>query len=397
MKQPLRHCLQTVLLAVLLVPGSLPAQDENAPEAEKAPAASHLSLKLETGQAINRALRWLGDQQEPDGNWSTPDHPAITALIVRAMLESPAPAELGRENPAVQPALQFILSRVQPDGGIHTPGRGLANYNTSISLMALAAADDPDYSEIIDRARAFVIRGQQFYEADSEDAIYSGGIGYGGSYTHSDMSNTMFALQSLAETRTLFPGSEDEDAPELDWDAAIQFLSRCQNLEATNDSGFASDDPANRGGFVYYPGMSQAGEMELSDGRVALRSYGSISYAGLLSYAYANLDPDDPRVKGVIDWLENNFTLEENPGMGQQGRYFYFMTMATALDVADIPRLATPEDPTLDWREALALQLLDLQSADGYWVNESGRWMEKDPALVTAYTLLALNRIHDEL
>ena len=391
MKQLIRTALSIALLSSTLLPTSLPAETEGAPE------ASNLSLKLETTQAITRALRWLGDQQEPEGNWSTPDHPAITALIVRAMLQSPAPAELGRENPMIEPALQFILSRVQPDGGIYTPGHGLANYNTSISLMALDAANNPDYAGIIDRARNFVIGGQQMYDPESEDAIYSGGIGYGGSYTHSDMSNTMFAIQSLAETRTLFPGSEDPDAPELDWDAAIGFLSRCQNLEETNDMAYASDDPANRGGFVYYPGMSQAGEMKLPDGRVALRSYGSISYAGLLSYAYANLSPDDIRVVAVIDWLEENFTLEENPGMGQQGRFFYFMAMATALDVAGIEQLATPEDPDLDWREALALQLLDLQSADGYWVNTSGRWMERDPVLVTAYTLLAINRIHDDL
>jgi len=391
MKNTTRIFLPAILLLAAILPGTLPAQGEAPSE------ASNLSLKLETSQAMTRALRWFENQQEPEGNWSTPDHPAITALVVRAMLQSPAPAEVGRENPAIEPALQFILSRVQPDGGIYTPGHGLANYNTSISLMALAAADNPDYAEIIERARAFVVRGQQFFDPESEDARFSGGIGYGNSYSHSDMSNTMFALQSLAETRTLFPGSQDEDTPELDWEAAIQFLSRCQNLEATNDTGLASDDPVNRGGFYYFPGKSQAGEMELPDGRVALRSYGSISYAGLLSYAYANLEPEDPRVQGVVEWLEKNFTLAENPGMGQQGRFFYFMAMATALDVAGIEQLSTPEDPDLDWREALALQLLNLQDASGYWVNTHGRWMEKDPVLVTAYTLLALNRIHDDL
>jgi squalene-hopene/tetraprenyl-beta-curcumene cyclase len=234
MKQPIQTVLSIFLLAWALLPSSLPAQTEKAPE------ASNLSLKLETTQAITRALRWLGHQQEPEGYWSSPDHPAITALIVRAMLESPAPPELGRENPMIEPALQFILSRVQPDGGIYTPGHGLANYNTSISLMALAVADNPDYAEIIERARSFVIRGQQIYASDSENALYSGGIGYGSSYTHSDMTNTMFALQAIAETRTLFPGSEDQDTPELDWDAAVRFLSRCQNLKATNDTGFAA-------------------------------------------------------------------------------------------------------------------------------------------------------------
>jgi len=49
------------------------------------------------------------------------------------------------------------------------------------------------------------------------------------------------------------------------------------------------------------------------DGRVALRSYGSISYAGLLSYIYADLQRDDPRVQAAFDWLRGNYTLDEIP------------------------------------------------------------------------------------
>ena len=41
-------------------------------------------------------------------------------------------------------------------------------------------------------------------------------------------------------------------------------------------------------------------------GRVALRSYGSISYAGLLSYIYADLKRNDPRVLAVFEWLRRN-------------------------------------------------------------------------------------------
>ena len=65
-----------------------------------------------------------------------------------------------------------------------------------------------------------------------------------------------------------------------------------------------------------------AGESKGSkSGRTALRSYGSISYAGMLSYAYANLKKDDSRVTAVRKWLTDNYTLEENPGMGAQGHH----------------------------------------------------------------------------
>ena len=49
-----------------------------------------------------------------------------------------------------------------------------------------------------------------------------------------------------------------------------------------------------------------AGETNLPSGRVALRSYGSISYAGLLSYIYADLKKDDPRVQAEVLQLEPN-------------------------------------------------------------------------------------------
>jgi len=38
------------------------------------------------------------------------------------------------------------------------------------------------------------------------------------------------------------------------------------------------------------------------------------------------------------------------------------------------------------------------QQADGSWINEgSNRWMENDPILVTAYSLLSLQHIYRNL
>jgi squalene-hopene/tetraprenyl-beta-curcumene cyclase len=217
------------------------------------------------------------------------------------------------------------------------------------------------------------------------DSPFDGGVGYGSKYEHSDMGNTLQAVEALARTKSLVP----EGAPDLNWQAAIHFLQNCQNLPSHNKQSWASDDPQNKGGFVYYPGHSMAGETNLPSGRVALRSYGSISYAGLLSYIHADLSRTDPRVMAVLDWLHRNYTLSENPGMGQQGLYYYFHTMAKALDTHGMQRLDTPEGP-VNWREKLALRLLDLQRGDGSWENDNARWWEKDPALVTSYAVVTL-------
>jgi hypothetical protein len=45
----------------------------------------------------------------------------------------------------------------------------------------------------------------------------------------------------------------------------------------------------------------------------------------------------------------------------------------------------------------LALKLINLQKADGFWANENGRWWEKDPILDSAYAVTALEIIENKL
>ena len=44
----------------------------------------------------------------------------------------------------------------------------------------------------------------------------------------------------------------------------------------------------------------------------------------------------------------------------------------------------------IDWANALIAKLAEVQQDDGSFVNEADRWMEGDPSLVTAYSLIAL-------
>jgi squalene-hopene/tetraprenyl-beta-curcumene cyclase len=122
-----------------------------------------------------------------------------------------------------------------------------------------------------------------------------------------------------------------------------------------------------------------------------------MSYAGLLSMIYAKLTPDDPRVTAVKEWLGRNYTLDENPGMGAQGLYYYYHTMSKTLSAAGVDQLALQEGRNADWRNDLAVKLLTRQRDDGSWVNDNGRWMESNPVLVTSFTVLALAHIHDSI
>jgi squalene-hopene/tetraprenyl-beta-curcumene cyclase len=151
----------------------------------------------------------------------------------------------------------------------------------------------------------------------------------------------------------------------------------------------------DRGGFVYFPGSTKSDEIEMEDGkRTALRSYGSMGYAGLLAFIYAEMDTADPRIQSALTWLQGNYTLEENPGMKAQGLYYYYHTMAKALSIAQINNLKTPEGKIINWRKDLALKIMANQGTDGSWINDgSNRWMEDDKVLVSAYALLALEHI----
>jgi len=292
-------------------------------------------------------------------------------------------------------AYDYLLKQVQPNGSIYMPGKGLANYNTSLCVMAMLTSGNAKYNPIIVKARNFLVD-QQFDEGTpgKMDHPLDGGVGYGERYNHSDLNNTMIALEALYYSRHLV-----KDAPEikddLNWGAAIQFIQNCQNLPSHNKQSWVSGDPKQKGGLIYFPGKSMAGVAKDTNGRTALRSYGSISYAGMLSYAYAQLDKSDPRVKAVREWLIKNYTLEENPAMGAQGLYYYYYLMTKALTIYGTDMLELPNGKKVDWRKDLALQLMGNQAQDGSWVNQkSARWWESEKPLVTAYSLISLSLIH---
>jgi squalene-hopene/tetraprenyl-beta-curcumene cyclase len=357
-------------------------------------AAESASFKNELEHAIHKGLRWLAQNQDEKGFWSEEDHPAVTALALQAFMGDPSGRFQKEESEVLRKGYDYLLGCVQPDGSIH---RGqLQNYNTSISVMALLASDKSEYHPVIRQARQW-LAGQQvdLGQAGELDTPFDGGIGYGSKYQHSDMNNTLTALEALYYSRHLDTDRDAPDAKELNWAAVVHFIQNCQNLPSHNRQDWATDDPKHKGGFVYYPGHSMAGnETNAVTGRVALRSYGSISYGGLLSYIYADLKKDDPRVLAVMDWLRGNWSLEENPGMGQQGLYYYLHLMTKALATYGVENFELKNGTDVNWRREVAMRLLALQRRDGSWQNENPRWWEKDPVLATSYSLITLEIIY---
>lgn len=357
-------------------------------------ADPYVSIKKEIAQAVARGNNWLIEKQKPEGYWDDADLPALTALALNSIVRDPQYRDGKKLPDSVEKGFQWLLSKQQKDGGIYTRGYGV--YNTATAVTAMMASGRKDFEPAIVKARAFLIGEQWDIGKPGEtDNPNDGGIGYGSTDDSTNLSTTYLAIEALALSESVVSDGKYGDQPKLNWEAALTFLSRCQNLEETNDQEVASDDPVNKGGFIYAPAESKGEDVITGEGRVALRSYGSMSYAGLLSMIYAKLTPDDPRVIAVLDWLGNNYTLEENPGLGLQGLYYYFQAMSKALTAAGLNTLELEDGRKVDWRRELASRLLSLQREDGSWVNDNGRFMESNSVLVTTYCILALEHVHD--
>ena len=355
--------------------------------------SNNISIKQEIERSLDAGLKWLSQEQNASsGNWGLVEYPALTGLAVRSFLGHPSSEVTKKYEKSIRKGMEFIRSKVQSDGGIY--GKGLASYNTSICMLALMQGKNSNDDLIIKSARKFLVNQQSDFDKKGEaDNVFDGGVGYGSRWAHSDLSNTHLAMEALFYAKKTYKNNEQE-VIDLDWDAAIAFVSKCQNLPSTNNEKWVSGHPEDKGGFVYFPGSSMAGERENTNGSIALRSYGSMSYAGLLSFIYAEMDSDDPRVVAVRDWLTKHYTIKENPGMGPQGLYYYYHTMSKALSLSGITKIKNEKGKEQDWRKELSLHLLNLQSGNGSWTNDNGRWWEKDPVLVTSYALLTLQRIY---
>jgi squalene-hopene/tetraprenyl-beta-curcumene cyclase len=315
--------------------------------------------------------------QAEDGSFSAGAGIGPTALVVSGLLS----VGVSVEDPMVAKSLGYLEKFVQKDGGIYASESLHRNYETCIAMVAFSKADNKGkYAALVKKAESFV-RGIQWDESEGKDEsdLFYGGAGYG-SHSRPDLSNTSFLVDAL---RTLGNDADDEGIQK-----ALTFVSRCQNLESpANTSPHAAK--VNDGGFYYTVaagGESKAEPMENG----GLRSYGSMTYAGLKSMIYAGLTQDDPRVKAATEFIRKNYDLEVNPGLGQQGLFYYYHTMAKALDAVGEEKFKDADGVEHDWKSELREKLSRLQQQDGSWVNETTRWMEGDPNLVAGYTLLAL-------
>lgn len=325
----------------------------------------------------DRTIAFLAAQQdESTGGWSVnpdgPDLPGISALVLRGMLMDESADE---HEAVIERGVSYLLGKRREDGGIHDGI--LPTYNTALSVSALALLDDDrgvsaqiqgfaEYLKALQWGPGAAEGREDVASVERADPFY-GGFGYGFS-GRPDLSNTSIVLDALHDA-----GVEGDDPA---FERALVFLQRVQMLDETeagvgvNDMAYA--EGSTQGGFIYStsPDGERKGEGESKAGMIEerveigrsvsrLRAYGSMTYAGFKSYLYADLDRDDPRVRAALEWLEANFTVAENPGIGTDGYYYYLVTMARALNA---------------WGEDVIVQELDWSGMhDALWSMDEER------------------------
>ncbi len=373
----MKRFLPPVGLAFFLLLSACSGAEEPAvaPRPEKASATVEDALA-----AYDRGLDYLKTRFEGKDFGD----PGLTGLATAAFLRRPGGVRPG-DRELVKSCLDSLVAHQKPNGGIYD--QALMNYVTCAAVMALAEAEGEEYRKTAARAAEFLKTLQK----------PSGGIGYSDKHPdESDLSNTQFAVESLRKAGV--PVSDPV------FSKALKFLQSVQNRTESNRTEYSLKDGRivavqDDGGAYYKPSESKAGIRKLPDGRIAFRSYGSMTYALLKCYLLAGLPKDDPRVQAAVKWIKDHYTVEENPGFdtrkdpraGQQGYFYYLYTMAKALDLLGETRIIDADGIARDWRADLRAALLSRQREDGSWKNEHSRWMEADPLIATSYALTALS------
>src|SRR5262249_18740810 len=312
-----------------------------------------------------KAADFLKTRQAKDGSFSAKfGGPGITALVAAGLLRNGYNAE----DPVVSKCMEHLSKAVQKDGGIYD--KALANYTTSVALVTFVEANTKgQYDTLVKNATKFLKTLQYDDSLVEEKDVKFGGFGYDAK-KRPDLSNTQYSIEAM-----LAAGVPKND-PAIQ--RALKFISRCQNLPGeTNDQPFAKKTTTDdKGGLVYNPVVDKDNKDATPDG--GLRSSGVMTYAGLKSFIHAGISKDDPRVKAATDWLRRHYTLEENPGQGTAGLYYYYHTFGKAMTALGEDEFADKDGKKHVWRQDLFNALKKRQKADGSWTNENSAFLENN-------------------
>jgi Prenyltransferase and squalene oxidase repeat len=115
-----------------------------------------------TEAAVNRTLRWLKKNQQPDGSWQN-NRIAMTSLAILTYLAHAETPQKSKEfGETVKKGLEYLLAQQLPDGRFK--GSDSHEYSLPIAAYALCEAYgmtmNPNVKEAAERSLALLVKGQ---------------------------------------------------------------------------------------------------------------------------------------------------------------------------------------------------------------------------------------------
>ena len=310
---------------------------------------------------IFAGLQYLCTQQNPDGSWG--GNVGYTSLAALAFLNH----GMDESDPTVSNAINYILSKKHADGSIYV---SYSNYETSLAILPLVATHNSDYDDEVVAAKNYLVSIQNDESAGIDNTIpWYGGWAYSGlSSDWSDLSNTQWTMMGL--------DAANLQKTDSTWSKAETFVTRCQNLEATNPTYKYSND----GGFAYQPPTVACCGRHIS--------YGSMTTAGIWGLRLAEVPTGDQRVQAGLNWLRDNYAPIETNGNAQNPYnpswylYYHLLGFAKALIMTGIPAGSWQETASQDITNYIVSQ----QHDEGHWSSGEGDLFATEQAILALQT-----------
>jgi hypothetical protein len=318
-------------------------------------------------------VRFLKSQQRADGSWADADSESptgTTSLATLALLAAGEPPAQGEVASALKYLRGFTANDLR------------STYAVALQTMVFAAADPGAYrTQIANNARWL-----QLGQIRPGDRVrWPGAWTYSTAKTRNgDASNTHYALLGLDAARD----AGVQVHPTV-WALARNFWQQAQR----QDGGWGyTPDPALRAtGSMTCAGISS---LIITRPSTVRESLSGNKVEGCVPPPRKRSAPRDPATAGdrqlyaALDWLRQHFRVDENPGAGQQWRYYYLHELHQAGRFTR--RRFFGEH---DWYLKGAEKLIQEQDSDG------GFWQGKGPVegqgqgrvVATSFALLFLS------
>ena len=82
-----------------------------------------------------------------------------------------------------------------------------------------------------------------------------------------------------------------------------------------------------------------------------------------------------------MKWIRTHYGLDENPGMGSSGLYYYYHVFAKAMRAWGEPAIADLKGVKHNWRHELIDALARRVRDDGSWVNRRRVRLHRKPGV----------------